>query len=63
MQDLIDVVKNITQKSVSIQSEGIRRPHEVMETRADISKAKSMLGYDPKIQFYEGIHMLINQFV
>jgi len=40
---------------------GSNRPGDIPHSNADISKAKSMLGYDPKIQFYEGINMLINK--
>ena len=39
---------------------GSNRPGDIPHSNADIEKAKSMLGYDPKIQFYEGIYMLIN---
>ena len=39
---------------------GSNRPGDIPHSNADISKAKSILGYDPKIQFYEGIDMLIN---
>tara|TARA_B100001063_G_scaffold138607_2_gene129497 strand:- start:4205 stop:5158 length:954 start_codon:yes stop_codon:yes gene_type:complete len=39
---------------------GPNRAGDIPHSNADISKAKSMLGYDPKIQFYEGIDMLIN---
>ena len=40
---------------------GSNRPGDIPHSNADISKAKSMLGYDPKIQFYEGINILINK--
>lgn len=41
---------------------GSNRAGDIPHSNADISKAKSMLDYDPKIQFYEGIDMLINNF-
>ena len=41
---------------------GPNRDGDIPHSNADISKAKSMLDYEPKIQFYEGIYMLINCF-
>ena len=41
---------------------GPNRDGDIPHSNADISKAKSMLDYEPKIQFYEGIDMLINCF-
>tara|TARA_B110000285_G_C14903771_1_gene504521 strand:- start:195 stop:869 length:675 start_codon:yes stop_codon:yes gene_type:complete len=38
---------------------GENRPGDIPHSNADISKAKSMLGYDPKIPFYDGINLLI----
>jgi len=39
---------------------GENRPGDIPHSNACIDKAKSMLGYDPKIQFYKGINLLIN---
>lgn len=39
---------------------GPNRPGDIPHSNADINKAKNMLDYEPKIQFYEGINMLIN---
>ena len=41
---------------------GPNRAGDIPHSNADISKAKSMLDYEPKIQFYKGIDMLINCF-
>jgi UDP-N-acetylglucosamine/UDP-N-acetylgalactosamine 4-epimerase len=41
---------------------GSNRAGDIPHSNADISKAKSMLDYEPKIHFYEGIYMLINNF-
>ena len=38
---------------------GPNRPGDIPHSNADISKAKKMLGYDPKIKFYNGIDKLI----
>jgi len=35
------------------------RPGDVMHTRADISKAKEELGYEPKVRFWEGLERTV----
>ena len=57
--ELVDAIN----KGLDINIEpvlGSNRSGDIPHSNADISKAKSMLGYDPKVQFYEGIDMLIN---
>jgi len=39
---------------------GPNRAGDIPHSNADISKAKSMLDYEPKIQFYEGIDLLLH---
>ena len=41
---------------------GSNRPGDIPHSNADISKAKKMLGYDPKISFEEGILKTIHLF-
>jgi UDP-N-acetylglucosamine/UDP-N-acetylgalactosamine 4-epimerase len=38
---------------------GKNRPGDIPHSNACIDKAKNMLGYDPKIPFYDGINLLI----
>ena len=33
---------------------------DIPHSNADISKAKNMLGYNPNINFYDGIYKLVN---
>jgi nucleoside-diphosphate-sugar epimerase len=35
------------------------RPGDVMHTRADVSKAKDELGYEPKVRFWEGLERTV----
>ena len=35
------------------------RPGDIMHTRADISKAKEELGYEPKVRFWEGLEKTV----
>ena len=35
------------------------RPGDIMHTRADVSKAKEELGYEPKVRFWEGLERTV----
>ena len=54
---------NILKKELNLDMNpifGPNRPGDIPHSNADITKAKNMLGYDPKINFETGIHKLIN---
>jgi len=56
---------NIIRKTLNVAIEPIFcavRNGDIPHSNADISKAKTMLGYDPKISFSEGIIKTINYF-
>lgn len=36
------------------------RPGDVMHTRADISVSKSLIGYEPLVEFWDGLEMTLN---
>jgi UDP-glucuronate 4-epimerase len=38
------------------------QPGDVPQTFADISKARALLGYDPKIQIEDGLHRFVEWF-
>ena len=58
---LLELVEAINKGlDIDIQPKfGRNRPGDIPHSNADISKAKHMLGYDPKISFEEGIIKLI----
>ena len=59
--DLINTIENITGKKASINIMPV--PQEDMRrTYADITKAKCLLGYSPKILFKDGLTDFINSF-
>jgi UDP-N-acetylglucosamine 4-epimerase len=51
---LLDYLQNISGVKVSIQH-GPERTGDVKHSHADISKAKTLLGYDPKVSVEEGL--------
>ena len=59
--ELIEVIK--TELNSNIEPIlGQNRPGDIPHSNADISKAKNMLGYNPKISFNEGMKKLITYY-
>jgi UDP-glucuronate 4-epimerase len=54
LNDLIERIEKIVGKP-SVIEEFPPRPEDVPETCADITKAKKLLGYDPKVPLEEGL--------
>jgi len=62
---LLELIK-VIQKGLDCNIEptfGANRPGDVPHSNADISKARNMLGYDPKVSFEEGMDKYINKFI
>lgn len=61
---VLDMFENM-QKSIGTTFEPLHRESrngDVRNSLADISKAKTLLGYDPQVQFNEGLNRTINYF-
>ena len=51
-----DLLKKIEQKiGLKAPIKANKTANEALKTHADITKAKNLLGYDPKVDFNEGI--------
>jgi nucleoside-diphosphate-sugar epimerase len=61
VQDVINIVQNLVNKNSIVESSNERRKDEIMDTIADINKAKSILNWSPKVTFIEGIQNIINK--
>ncbi|PIW66977.1 MAG: LPS biosynthesis protein WbpP [Candidatus Omnitrophica bacterium CG12_big_fil_rev_8_21_14_0_65_43_15] len=59
--DIVTYVNKILKKSIKPKL-GPIRPGDVKDTLADISKAKRILGFDPKIGFEEGLQKTVDYF-
>lgn len=57
--ELTDIIFNISGKKVPVVNLKQRRPNEIMDCVADISKAKDILGWEPKISLAEGLTRII----
>lgn len=61
VQDVINIVQNLVNKYSIVESSNERRKDEIMDTIADIHKAKNILNWSPKVSFIEGIQNIINK--
>ncbi len=62
LQRFIKIIEEILNKKAIIKIMP-DQPGDVPHTCADISKAKKMLGYNPKMSFEEGINSLVNWYL
>lgn len=58
--EVVAIVQQLVGRDVPVISAEKRRVSEVMDTRADIAKARELLGWQPKIALREGLSMLID---
>jgi UDP-glucose 4-epimerase len=58
--DIADLVLNISNSRGKVIYKNVRRKNEVMDTVADISKAKRLLGWEPKVTLGEGLTNMIS---
>ncbi len=62
VQDLIQIIQDIKGTTLAVEAVGKRRPGEVMDTRADIRRAKSLLNWKPQFSLKSGLaSMLMNR--
>jgi len=59
VKEIIDMVRGLFNSDIEYQCKNEIRPNEVMDTIADISKIKSELNWEPKIDIIEGLKMMI----
>lgn len=59
LSDMVKTIEKITEKKANIHSLPLQ-PGDVTVTYADCSKAKQILGYEPKISFEEGMVQFID---
>ena len=57
--ELIEVIQQCMGTHLPVQPSGEKRPEEVMDTRADISKAAKMLGWTPQWSLQQGIAEIV----
>jgi UDP-glucose 4-epimerase len=63
VRELVDLVKNCCGKNVPVQYDENKRKGEIPDAVADIRKARSILGWQPRIDIETGIRKLIQSMV
>lgn len=61
VKELIDIVQTHAGTNLPVQSDDVRRKNEVMDTVADVSRAKSKLGWEPQWTLSAGIKDILSR--
>jgi nucleoside-diphosphate-sugar epimerase len=61
VREIAEIVCRLINKNISIEFTNHKRPNEIPDTVADVSKAKKLLGWQPKISAEEGLGFLIQK--
>ena len=62
LRDLIGIIERTLDKPAQIDWQPMQ-PGDVRQTYADISKARNLVGYDPRTSMEEGIRLFSNWFL
>ena len=60
IKEVIDLVQSLNKYNVPVEVLGHERRNEIHETQADISKAKELLGWEPKWSLKDGISEILD---
>lgn len=60
VKEIIDIVRQLSEKDVEYQCTNEIRQNEVMDTVANISKIKNELGWEPKMPLSEGLKSMLD---
>jgi len=61
VREIIDRIQQVSGTTLSVVSDGLERPQEIHDVRADVSRAMAMLGWRPKHGFNAGIQAMLNR--
>ena len=56
--ELIDIIQEVWGTALPVRSDGVRRKDEIMDTVADIKRARRDLGWSPKFTLRQGLEAL-----
>lgn len=60
VREIVELIQNIAGTAIPVRSENKRRPQEVMDTRADISKARDLLAWNPRWSLTAGCAKMLD---
>ena len=61
VKELLDIIMKVAGKDATVEDLKERRPNEIMDCKADISKAKRVLGWEPEVSLEEGIATIVSK--
>ena len=59
VRQIVEIVLEILKRDIPVEFDNIKRENEIMDTRADITKARTILDWSPQITFEEGISLTL----
>jgi nucleoside-diphosphate-sugar epimerase len=59
VREITEIVCHLINKNIKIKFTNLKRPVEIADTVADTSKAKKLLGWQPKINIEDGLKFLV----
>jgi len=59
VREIIDIVQTVAGTGLPVVSDEEARPDEIPEVRADVARARKVLGWTPRYMFAEGIERLL----
>jgi GDP-4-dehydro-6-deoxy-D-mannose reductase len=59
VREVIDTIQAVAGTSLPVVSEDAPRPNEISDVRADITRAQTVLGWNPRYSFAEGIARML----
>jgi len=62
VHEIVEKIVRLYGLNVPIRFSGKKRPHEIMDTVADISKAKEKLGWEPEVDVDEGLKRVVDYY-
>lgn len=59
--DVCNAIQNVAGTTWPLRCDEIDRPEEIPDTRADIERARDVLGWQPRFSFHEGIRRMVDR--
>ena len=63
IKDVVSEIINQTKSKATVKFSNLKRKGEILDTVADISKIKNNLGWEPKINLYQGLKIILNKII
>ncbi len=60
VQEVVEMISKLTGKKIDVTYSNKRRKNEIMDCKADYSKAEKLLGWTPRVTIEEGLKQCIN---